>query len=429
MGLAVAGLLAFSMWFYVDRVLVSYQKADAARAGRPRGNLSDLYPRWVGARDLLLYGQDPYSRATTLKAQQGYYGRALDPARPADPRDQQGFAYPVYVVFLIAPTIRMDFSAVQEAFRWTLLGLTVVTAPLWLAALRWRLSGRALLTLLLLTAGSFPAAQGIKLQQLSLLVSPLIAGAAAALAAGVPAIAGVLLAIATIKPQITVPLAACLGLWSLGDLRRRWVFPAVFLLSVAVLVGAGEAVLPGWIGEFWRALGDYRRYTGGVSLPEALLGRTAGLITTTLLLAFLGLLSWRVRGAEPRSREFQLLVALSLAVTVVVIPTWAPYNHLLLLPGAMLLVRDWRLVVRGRSPARLMYLATGAVVAWPWVASLGLTLASLALTPEALQKRWPLPLYTSIPTPLAVTAMLVVRALGPGGENRRFRLKSGSIPK
>jgi len=40
----LALLAAASMWFYVDRIVVGYQVADAAAHGRPRGNLSDLYP-------------------------------------------------------------------------------------------------------------------------------------------------------------------------------------------------------------------------------------------------------------------------------------------------------------------------------------------------------------------------------------------------
>ena len=81
-GLATALLLAASMWFYVQYVLVPYQRADAAAHGRPRGNLSDVYPRWLGARELLLHHRDPYSSDITREIQAGYYGRPLDPARP-----------------------------------------------------------------------------------------------------------------------------------------------------------------------------------------------------------------------------------------------------------------------------------------------------------------------------------------------------------
>ena len=109
LGLVLALLFAGSMWFYVQEILVPYQKADAAAHGRPRGNLSDLYPRWLGARELLLHNRDPYSPEVTRDIQRGYYGRVLDPERADDPKDQQGFAYPVYVAFLLAPTIVCRF--------------------------------------------------------------------------------------------------------------------------------------------------------------------------------------------------------------------------------------------------------------------------------------------------------------------------------
>src|SRR6202140_5256086 len=112
-GFLAAALATASMWFYFDQILVKYQLADAAAHDRPRGNLSDLYPRWLGARELLLHHRNPYGDDITLEIQKGYYGRALDPTRPNDPRDQQGFAYPVYVVFLLAPLIGFPFHSVQ----------------------------------------------------------------------------------------------------------------------------------------------------------------------------------------------------------------------------------------------------------------------------------------------------------------------------
>src|SRR4029077_2092218 len=126
------------MWFYVRQVLVPYQKADAATHGRPRGNLSDLYPRWLGARELPLRHRDPYSPQITREIQSGYYGRPLDPGRMDDPKDQQGFAYPVHVVFLLAPTIGLPFPAVQTGFRWLLVILTMASVFLWLSVMRWR---------------------------------------------------------------------------------------------------------------------------------------------------------------------------------------------------------------------------------------------------------------------------------------------------
>ena len=92
MWLLISFLCAAGVWLYAQRVLIPYQMADAAAYNRPRGNLSDLYPRWIGARELLLHGRSPYSADVTREIQAGYYGRVLDPSRPADPKDQQAFA-------------------------------------------------------------------------------------------------------------------------------------------------------------------------------------------------------------------------------------------------------------------------------------------------------------------------------------------------
>src|SRR5713226_3353208 len=181
-----AAVFAVGMWTYADRVLIPYQKADAAAHDRPRGNLSDLYPRWVGARELLLHGRDPYSPEVTREIQVGFYGRPLDPSRPDDPRDEEGFAYPVYVVFCLAPMIGSPFAIVQKAFYWALLLLTCATTLIWLRVLRRSAPLWIQISLLALTMGSPAVMQGLKLQQMSLLVAGLIAIAIALLVTDCP---------------------------------------------------------------------------------------------------------------------------------------------------------------------------------------------------------------------------------------------------
>src|SRR5437660_9987810 len=135
-GLLIAVVLAASMWWYVQKLLIPYQRADAAAHGRPRGNLSDLYPRWLGAREFLLHHRNPYSPEVTREIETGYYGRTLDPGRVEDPRDQQGVAYPVYVVFLLAPTVHLPSPAVHQGFRCVLVALTDAPVARWVAAVR-----------------------------------------------------------------------------------------------------------------------------------------------------------------------------------------------------------------------------------------------------------------------------------------------------
>ena len=116
---------------------------------------------------------------------------------------------------------------------------------------------------IILTFGSYAVVQGIKLQQLTLVVSALIAGCAAALVAGHFALAGFLLALATIKPQLALPVAGWLGLWAVSNWRRRQVFVWSFGLTTAIFLAASEYVLPGWFGQFREAVAAYRQYTGG----------------------------------------------------------------------------------------------------------------------------------------------------------------------
>jgi Glycosyltransferase family 87 len=424
LGLLLALLSAASMWFYVQWVLVPYQKADAAVHGRPRGNLSDLYPRWLGARELLLHHRDPYSPDVTREIQSGYYGRPLDPQRMDDPRfnepkDQQGFAYPLHVIFLLAPTIDLPFPVVQTGFRWLLVILTLVSVLLWLRALRWRPSIASTAILILLTFGSYAVVQGIKLQQLTLVVSALLAGCAAALVAGIFSLAGFLLALATIKPQLALPIAGWLLLWAVSDWRRRQLFVWSFALTTAIFLGASEYVLPGWIGQFRDAIAAYRQYTGGAgSLLDVLATPGLGKILSAVAVLAVVIAGWKVRHASHDSEAFSTMLALVLAVTLVIVPSFAPYNHVLLLPAVFLIAISWRKLWGRGGLSRLACGVALLVVAWPWVASCGLMLASRFLPASSIQKAWAAPLYTSLGIPLVVLGLLSLCA--------RDRLKTSS---
>lgn len=403
------------MWSYAAFILIPHQRSEAATNGTPRGNLSDLYPRWLGARELLLNGRDPYTDDLTREIQAGYYGRPLDPNRANDPKDQQGFAYPVYVVFLLAPTIKLPFAIVQEAFRWFLVLLTIASVHLWMRALDMQKPLSWKVTWTLLALGSFPALQGIKLQQLTLLVCGLLAGCAAAIASGHLALAGVLLGLATIKPQLAAIFAVWLLLWTFGNWRQRQWLMWSFLITLQVLVAAGEAVLPGWITRFRSAAHAYWQYTGGgKSVLDLVLPSVAGKVLSGILVAALAVWSWRTRHPAARTPEFRWTLALVCAVTLVVIPTYAPYNQLLLLPSLMLAWEATARIARMGLAARLLLLLAGLSVLWPWIATVVLCLARFLVGTEAVQRAWTLPLYTTLYIPLTlvgVTWMGAVEAL------------------
>jgi hypothetical protein len=407
-GLFLALLLAGGMWFYVQRLVIGHQQAEAAVQGIPRGNLSDLYPRWLGARELLLHHRDPYSPEVTREIQIGYWGRPLDPTRPLDPRDKAGFAYPVFVVFLLAPTITLPFSEVQVGFRWFLLILTAATVPLWLRALRWRSSVTTTTILILLTLGSFQAVQGIKVQQLGLLVGGLVAGSAALFAERYLALAGVLLAFATIKPHLVLPLIVWLVLWAFSDWHRRQNFVWGFVSTTVILLAASEYVLPGWVWRFRAAITAYREYNDGAgSLLDVLATPEWGRPLAVLTVLALGVLGWRFRRASADSPAFNLVFALVLAVTVVIVPKAAPYNQILLLPAILLVLRVWDTLWQKSGRMRVILVTCGLLISWPWLAATALMVVSLFLPAESVQNSWTVPLWTILATPLAAVVLLV----------------------
>ena len=398
--------MAASMWFYFQRVLIPHQIADAAANDHPRGNLSDLYPRWWGAHELLLHGRDPYSEEVTREIQQGYYGRVLNPERAGDPKDQQGFVYPAYVVFLLAPTLHWRFPTVQRAFLALLWVLTAATVPLWLRALRWRVSLAMVATLVVLTLGSLPAVQGLKLQQLSLLVAGLLAMCAAAVAAGYFALAGILLALATIKPQLVWLLALWLLAWALCEWRRRqalvWAFGATMLL----LAGGAELVLPGWISQFRAAVGNYQAYTH-LSILGLLFTRLGGEVAAFVLILFAAWLGWPLLAENEDSPQFRLMLALVLALTTVVIPMFAPYNQLLLLPAILLALRRRKELWQGNRSLRLILVVSALLLFWPWIATVGLTVCALA-APHTNLPGWRLPYLGSLLLPILLFALIAL---------------------
>ncbi len=403
-------LLCAGMWQYVSHVLVPRQKEYAASHNIPRGNLSDLYPRWLGSRELLLHQRDPYSPEVTQEIQSGYYGRPLNPARPNDPHDQQAFAYPVYVAFLLAPTVKVPFATVQEVFRWLLAGLTALSVVLWLRGVRWRPSWARGAIMILLTLATFPAVQGIRLQQLSLLVAALMAGCVYFLGASKQIVAGILLALATIKPQLALPLAAWLVFWSLSRLQSRWKLAVSFAIALVALMVGAEILLPGWIREFCAAVSAYRSYTQAGSVLDQLAGPTAGAVLALVVVIAVAAASWRARTnpADTEDDLFSWTTSLVLAATVVVVPSTAPYNQLLLLPGAFLIARTWNNSLKVSAAFRVLRAISAVCVIWPWISATALALASF-FTPAA-ERFWQIPLWTSflIPIPLATCLGLQV---------------------
>lgn len=408
--MTAAAVCMAGMWLYAQRVLVAHQVADAAVHSRPRGNLSDLYPRWLGARELLLHGRDPYSAEVTRDIQTGFYGRPIDSSRPDEPKDQEGFAYPVYVVFYLAPTVQLPFETVRQVFFWFLACLTVASVLLWLRILRWHLTTSATATVLAFTFGTLAVLQGLKLQQMTLLVAAMLTVAIWLLVRNDLVGAGLLLALATIKPQVVCALLCWLAIWTLGDWRRRYRLALSFLITIAVLFCAAEVVLPHWIPRFLQAVRAYRIYASPVALFDTLLPPLWSVLAQFAAGFGAFLIAWRNRKATADSDGFATTTCMVLATTLLIVPTSALYNQVLLLPGLLLLTRDCRAIwARGRV-SRVLSVAVVFLLSWQWISSTVLAALSFVLPAETVQKAWTLPAWTALTLPVAVVPLVLLVA-------------------
>jgi hypothetical protein len=304
------------------------------------------------------------------------------------------------------PTLWLPFTATQHLFAGLFLGLTIASLWMWLHALRWRLSCIELLFVALFTVGSFPVLQGVALQNLSLLAAFFIAASLASLITGRLILAGALLAAATIKPQFTILLIPWFAFWTICDWRRRRPLAWSFLGGVSLLLLSSEALLPGWVRYFLNIVRAYKHYTYGHSLMDVWFTPQIGPWVSSGLGLVVLILCWRDRNCPSTSPRFLLVPSLALSATLLVIPTLEPHAQLLLLPGFLWLLCYRRPIWSAGDRGRVLFVAAWTLLAWPWMAATGLTLAGLWLPSSKVSRLWMLPLYTSPLIPFGVCMAL-----------------------
>jgi Glycosyltransferase family 87 len=401
-------LSALGMWYYVF---------DIWSVNQPT-NFSDLYAQWWAAHELFLHGRNPYTPAIAHEIQSVIYGAPLTTSSPGDPAGiAGGFAYPLHVVFLMWPTIRIPFSIVQRVFSWISLGLTLASILLWVSVLEWKLPIWKLVTISLFTVGSFPSFQGMKLQNLSLVAAFLISATLVSLIAGHLKLAGILLAMATIKPQFLILLMPWLVIWSLGDWQARQRFFWSFSAMTGAVILVTELIMPGWIGSFLDIVHAYKQYTYGHSLLDVWFGQKVGAVASLGLTLFVLTLCWRRRSCGSRSPGFMLVTGMALGSTLVVIPTLEPHAQLLLLPGFLLVLRYSRPIWQSGKLARLLLVATWSLLGWEWLAAAGMMFAGIWVCPGVLLRFWMLPLYSSPLLPFGIFILCAFLLLMKSGSD------------
>jgi hypothetical protein len=406
-------MLYYHQGMFMPRV-VAVQRAAGLGNGYSFGN--DFYQVWLTSRQWLRQRRDPYSEEMTREIQTGLYGRPLDPNRPSDPVDRRVFPYPAFADLLFWPAAEFPFELVRVAVVGILAALTVASVLLWLRAFDWSLGAKWVAVILLLTLCSYPALEALFAAQLGLFVAFLLAASLVALQRNRFLLAGILMAITTIKPQITILAIFYFLVWSTHDWRVRGRFCIGFFSTLILLVGASLIVLPHWIYSWTHTILAYRHYTRPPLITEVLtspfgrhLSPPATFVLTAAAMIIAMILAWRNRAAALDSFAFWITLTLLLSITTItILPGQAVYDHLILVPGILLLVRYRnQLCDAGRVPRALLAIG-GLVLFWPWIAAFALILLRPLLAPSIFNSTaiFALPIRSAASLPFAVLALL-----------------------
>jgi Glycosyltransferase family 87 len=356
---------------YMHRILGPWSSHNRLENGFVIAQLNDLYPPWLGTRELLLRRRNPYGPEVSHEIQMFFYGHAINQtyAKPGVPLvNEQRFAYPIYEVFITAPFVYADFADVQRWAPFALGSLLALNILFCFRLLHGHVRGEAVAATVLFVLSSPQIVQALRLQQLATVEACFLIAGAWCVSRNHLATAGVLLAFSTVKPQMGLLPLCWFAVWAAGDWRRRWRLPASFLATLAALFAAGELLLPGWLGFFLAGLAAYRRYALPTSLLRIALGDTAGQILGGLIVVAILVFAWRNRHVEGGSPQFVFILAAFFMATVLTFPLFTPFNQVLLILPAMLLIQDWKSL---RRFSRLVFIVS---VSWPWIVSLVLLL-------------------------------------------------------
>jgi hypothetical protein len=293
--------------------------------------LNDFMSRWEGARSFWVDGLNPYGNEASLNIQERIYGR---PALESE--DPGYFAYPFYTVFLVWPLVYLPYSWASAIWMVFLEVCLVGALLLILDLLRWRPRPWLLAILIIWTLLAYYPSRGLILGQPGLVVYFLEILTLWALVKKRDTLAGVALALSTIKPQMGFLFVPFLLLWGLYSRRWRFVFGTI--VSLGILLVVSFILQPSWLSDWLQQIGIYTDYTALGSPVWIVMQYYLGLSTIgewMINLAFYGLMiwTWKELFSRPKSERFLWTAAFTLTIThLVATRTATPHYVIFIFP-------------------------------------------------------------------------------------------------
>jgi hypothetical protein len=303
----------------------------------PGGN--DFLVHYIGTRALLFEGTSPYKESVAIRIQNTAYGH---PAQEGE--HELRVAYPLYSAFLFSPFALISNYVVARAIWMTILEMALILgAYINLRTTNWHPKLWLQAFYFLFAILWYHAVRGVINGNAVILVSFLISLFFYAVQRNNDSLAGVLLALTTIKPHLVILLVIFTCIWALY--RSRWALFLWFLGTMAVLVIGGMLLVPNWIQQnIWEIL-RFPSYNPVLTLGEAL-GEWIPAIRNqipwviALVLGLLLIAEWWAT----RNKSFShYLWACCLTLTVgqwIGIPT-DPGNFIILFPALTIVLATW----------------------------------------------------------------------------------------
>lgn len=323
--------------------------------------------RWEGGHAYVADSLSPYDPEVSLRAQERVYGRPANPRRGEDP---QHFLYPFPALVVFAPLGLADFKTAQALWL-SLIEVSLFGATLaWIGALGWKPSFWMRLSLVVFGVAWFPAFAALVDGQSSAIVWLFLVGALAAIGARREALAGWLLALASVKPQLGVGLILFVGLWAWASGRRLLL--GWLILGLAALFGVSFLVEPDWPLGMARHVFDY---LGTSASPSALarlsaelgVGSVGTLVMTAVALGYL-LWEWR-HSLRDDWRRFLWTAAMTQTVVLLVTPFSSVPNLVTLCLPIAAILEAWY-SRQGRAVDAPATVILGLVAAASWLLTL-----------------------------------------------------------
>ena len=88
---------------------------------------------------------------------------------------------------------------------------------------------------------------------------------------------------------------------------------------------------------------------------------------------------WSDRRQAASSNAFAGTLSLVLATTVLIVPTYGPYNQVLLMPAVLIMLKEGWAIWQRSVANRALSVFTAGLVVWPWIASIVLAGLSFVL--------------------------------------------------